>query len=563
MTTKVSRIVSAKAVGGSSSGGGIITNGMTEITSSGVWTFADDYTGNLAINADNVTLVGASTTLNEVYITDNSTNLYMKNVKINNTQDKAAIAFTGTTGKLHVLGSNSITSINPGEIWNNAIINSSGDMKLVGTGSLDITRSNSGALWGNDCGWDGAIIGGNASQTCGDISIGTGVTVNITGDYTGSGGCSDHGAAVGSGHNGSCGDISIGSSSIVNIYQNNKIAEGSYSGSAYAAGIGAGDSSGSDGTHSSCGNITLYSEAAISIIREGVLQAPCIGSGRTKSSCGDITIYSSTASPGIFTQNCQFRDDGSRGRFASTMVGPGPDRCTCGDITVRGDTGLAKNFASKYIGTTQNYGVVPTYGPYGANSTCESVYMSAALEFVYSNDADELDPTETYYEVTTETITTTTTTVTTKEIKTTDYETVTETITGTTTTVYEPKDEIIERYNAPLIIHTGTKANQHLRVYIEDMRPEALGIDKAKIDPQEAAIESLAIIDGAIDYAIEQATHLGAYISRLGHTENTLTADSENTQASESTIRDADMALEMLHYTKDNILAQTAQAMLA
>ena len=169
----------------------------------------------------------------------------------------------------------------------------------------------------------------------------------------------------------------------------------------------------------------------------------------------------------------------------------------------------------------------------------------------------------TSYEVTTETITTTTTTITTKETKTTEYETITDTITDTTTTVYEPTEEIVERYNDPLIIHTGTKANQHLRVYIEDMRPEALGIDKAKIDPQEAAIESLAIIDGAIDYAIEQATHLGAYISRLGHTENTLTADSENTQASESTIRDADMALEMLHYTKDNILAQTAQAMLA
>ena len=169
----------------------------------------------------------------------------------------------------------------------------------------------------------------------------------------------------------------------------------------------------------------------------------------------------------------------------------------------------------------------------------------------------------TSYEVTTETITTTTTTITTKETKTTEYETITDTITDTTTTVYEPTEEIIERYNTPLIIHTGTKANQHLRVYIEDMRPEALGIDKAKVDPQEAAIESLAIIDGAIDYAIEQATHLGAYISRLGHTENTLTADSENTQASESTIRDADMALEMLHYTKDNILAQTAQAMLA
>ncbi len=60
-----------------------------------------------------------------------------------------------------------------------------------------------------------------------------------------------------------------------------------------------------------------------------------------------------------------------------------------------------------------------------------------------------------------------------------------------------------------------------------------------------------------------EATTVGAYITRLDFTEDNLTTASENTQASESTIRDADMAATMTAFTKDNVLAQAAQAMLA
>ena len=56
---------------------------------------------------------------------------------------------------------------------------------------------------------------------------------------------------------------------------------------------------------------------------------------------------------------------------------------------------------------------------------------------------------------------------------------------------------------------------------------------------------------------------MGAYISRLEQTEENLVTASENTQSSESTIRDADMAKEMSAYMRDNILSQSAQAMLA
>ena len=77
------------------------------------------------------------------------------------------------------------------------------------------------------------------------------------------------------------------------------------------------------------------------------------------------------------------------------------------------------------------------------------------------------------------------------------------------------------------------------------------------------ATKSLKVLDDALDYALGEATTVGSYISRLDYTKENLTTANENTQASESTIRDADMAKEMTGYTRNNILAQAAQSMLA
>ena len=120
------------------------------------------------------------------------------------------------------------------------------------------------------------------------------------------------------------------------------------------------------------------------------------------------------------------------------------------------------------------------------------------------------------------------------------------------------------KYN-PLVIHHGTKANQALHVNINDMHTAAMGInnDNMSVTTREKAQASLDVIDAAIDYALDEATNVGAYISRLEYTEANLTAASENTQASESTIRDADMAKAMTNYTKNNVLAQASQSMLA
>ena len=114
-----------------------------------------------------------------------------------------------------------------------------------------------------------------------------------------------------------------------------------------------------------------------------------------------------------------------------------------------------------------------------------------------------------------------------------------------------------------LTIHHGTRANQAINFYINDMRSEALGINLAKVTTRPNATSAISIIDGAISYALDEATHVGAYLQRLEYTESNVVTTEENIQGAESTICDADMAKEMTEYTKFNVLSQAAQSMLA
>jgi len=73
----------------------------------------------------------------------------------------------------------------------------------------------------------------------------------------------------------------------------------------------------------------------------------------------------------------------------------------------------------------------------------------------------------------------------------------------------------------------------------------------------------MSVVDGALDYALGEATTVGAYISRLRTTDANIVTMNETTTSSESTIRDADMAKEMTSYMKNNVLLQASQSMLA
>lgn len=102
-----------------------------------------------------------------------------------------------------------------------------------------------------------------------------------------------------------------------------------------------------------------------------------------------------------------------------------------------------------------------------------------------------------------------------------------------------------------------------LKVSIQDMHIKTLGIDAIDIGDQEGAQAAVDIIKSAINTVSSVRGTLGATQNRLDHTMNNLSVMTENIQDAESTIRDTDVADEMMAYTKNNILIQSAQAMLA
>ena len=119
-----------------------------------------------------------------------------------------------------------------------------------------------------------------------------------------------------------------------------------------------------------------------------------------------------------------------------------------------------------------------------------------------------------------------------------------------------------------ITLQTGTKANQAIKIRLTDMRARALGLQgddgtTLNVSTQEKANAAINVLDNALKKALDQQTTIGSIESRLGYTSTNLTTAIENVTASESTIRDADMALAMTEYTKNNILAQSSQAMLA
>ena len=117
----------------------------------------------------------------------------------------------------------------------------------------------------------------------------------------------------------------------------------------------------------------------------------------------------------------------------------------------------------------------------------------------------------------------------------------------------------------PLTLQIGDTSDNfnQLKVGIKDCHVAALGLTDMKIGDQTSAAAALDKIKSAINYVSDVRGTLGATQNRLDHTINNLSVMQENIQDAESTIRDTDVADEMMAYTKNNILIQSAQAMLA
>ena len=100
-------------------------------------------------------------------------------------------------------------------------------------------------------------------------------------------------------------------------------------------------------------------------------------------------------------------------------------------------------------------------------------------------------------------------------------------------------------------------------VYIDDMSSKGLGIDDLDVTDQGISGESIDRVKAAIEKVSVNRGRLGALQNRLEHTLNNLATTTENMTNAESRIRDTDMAQEMMAFTKNNVLVQAAQSMLA
>ena len=112
-------------------------------------------------------------------------------------------------------------------------------------------------------------------------------------------------------------------------------------------------------------------------------------------------------------------------------------------------------------------------------------------------------------------------------------------------------------------LQVGSLKGQSIMISIKNMDASSLGINKLTVSSFDAAGSSMALIQSAINQVSTQRSTLGALQNRLEHTINNLDTTAENTQSAESRIRDVDMATEMVEYSKNNILAQAGQSMLA
>ncbi len=128
------------------------------------------------------------------------------------------------------------------------------------------------------------------------------------------------------------------------------------------------------------------------------------------------------------------------------------------------------------------------------------------------------------------------------------------------------KDEEVSEGKAH--VQVGANAKQSMSIEIGDMRAKALGIKKddgttLSVASAEEANKAIEAFDKALNSVSSQRANLGAVQNRLEYTISNLDNTAENLTSAESTLRDVDMAKEMMEYSKNNILNQAAQAMIS
>lgn len=285
----------------------------------------------------------------------------------------------------------------------------------------------------------------------------------------------------------------------------------------------------------------------------------------------------------LWIENLNITNSGSAIRFGSGLNIIGNGTITISNIGAAIGTDVwQKSNSNINIGGSVTVNATSTYGAgigLGSGGYCSVGTITQNVENIETNLPTLTEPTEPTLKTVTETV----------EVETTINvaETVTETV------------EIPASFASNFVFHRGEKAGQSLNISIGDMHTKSLKgkvpseadnerllnlqndadkynafqelldevqnltLDDINLRTRENANIAIRLVDGALDYALDQATNIGAYLQRLEYTLENVTITSENTQAAESTIRDVDMAREMSNYAKANVLSQAAQSVLA
>lgn len=144
-----------------------------------------------------------------------------------------------------------------------------------------------------------------------------------------------------------------------------------------------------------------------------------------------------------------------------------------------------------------------------------------------------------------------------------EIDALTEEITRIASTTQFNKQNLLDGTLSGAHLQIGANEGQAITISIGSMAASALGISALAVSTFSAAGSAITKIQSAINKVSTQRSGLGALQNRLEHTIANLDTTSENTSSAESRIRDVDMASEMVEYSKNSILAQAGQAMLA
>ncbi|MFV0497264.1 MAG: flagellin [Candidatus Fimivivens sp.] len=134
---------------------------------------------------------------------------------------------------------------------------------------------------------------------------------------------------------------------------------------------------------------------------------------------------------------------------------------------------------------------------------------------------------------------------------------------GNVSVAYDGTNLNVTSNGGGLGLQIGDTASQRITVKVGNMNTTSLGLDDVDISTENNATNSIDKIKTAINTVSSTRADLGAIQNRLEYTVNNLATTTENLTSAEARIRDTDMAKEMMAYTKNNVLSQAAQAMLA